>query len=72
MGGTIRKDLDGLRVAPGEDPIYLMDQGKKRHIPDLATYGMLFVDGTGVQVDITVNEIAEGVPISGRCAGAGE
>lgn len=60
-----RPDLNGLRVQlPGDPAIYLMDGGKKRHIPDPPTYNNLFVDWNGVVQDINVANIDTGTPIS--------
>lgn len=62
---TIRKDLDGLRVQlPGDPAIYLMDAGKKRHIPNPPTYDGLFRDWNGIVQDAHLNEIDTGLAIS--------
>lgn len=60
-----RKDLDGLRMQlPGDPAIYLIDAGKKRHIPDPPTYNNLFRDWNGIVPDVDINEIDTGTPIS--------
>ncbi|MFC5475393.1 hypothetical protein [Paraherbaspirillum soli] len=62
---ALRKDLDGLRVQlPGNPAVYLVDAGRKRHIPDPATYNNLFRDWNGILQDIAINEIDTGTPIS--------
>jgi len=62
---TLRPDLNGLRVQlPGDPAIYLMDGGKKRHIPDPPTYNNLFRDWNGVIQEIDVGTIDVGTPIS--------
>ena len=62
---AIRRDLDGLRLQlPGNSAIYLIDAGKKRHIPDPATYNNLFRDWNGIVQDVDLNEIDQGTPIS--------
>ncbi len=62
---VFRPDLDGLRVQlPGDTAIYLMDAGRKRHIPDPATYNNLFRDWNGIVQDTDITEIETGSPIS--------
>jgi hypothetical protein len=62
---SLRRDLDGLRVQlPGDPAIYLMDAGKKRHIPDPPTYNNLFRDWSGIVQDVDLNDIDTGTPIS--------
>jgi hypothetical protein len=52
MPPRIRTDLNGLRVRlPKHAPIYLVDEGKKRHIPNPQVYNELFKDWTGVVAD---------------------
>jgi hypothetical protein len=63
--GAPRPDLNGLRVQlPGHPEIYLIDAGYRRWIPDAATYNNLFRDWNGVAVDIDLNEIPIGTPIT--------
>jgi hypothetical protein len=53
-----RPDLNGLRVKlPTEAAIYLIDRGYRRWIPNVETYNNLFVDWSGVVVDININDI---------------
>ena len=59
-----RNDLNGLRVQlPGQAAIYLMDKGKKRHIPNPQVYNELFKSWDGVVQDINVNDIPTGEQI---------
>jgi len=61
----LRRDLDGLRLQlPGDPAIYLMDAGKKRHIPNPPTYNNLFRDWNGVVPDPDLNSIDTGTEIS--------
>lgn len=61
-----RPDLAGLRVKlPTQPQVYLIDpDGFLRWIPNPPTYNNLFRDWNGIIVDIDVNEIAQGVPLS--------
>ncbi|MCZ7384968.1 MAG: hypothetical protein O8C63_09505 [Candidatus Methanoperedens sp.] len=64
MATELRKDLNGLRVRlPGSAPIYLIDEGKKRHIPNPQVYNELFSTWEGVIDDIDIDEITTGVSI---------
>lgn len=65
----LRRDLDGLRIQkPGDDAIYMMDQGQKRHIPDPPTYNSLFRDWNSIVQDVDLNEIDTGLDIAdGTC-----
>lgn len=64
MSQEIRKDLNGLRVRlPGTAPIYLIDLGKKRHIPNPQVYNELFSTWEGVIDDIDVDDIVTGDPL---------
>lgn len=66
IAGTsgLRPDLDGLRLTPPRGgPIYLMDRGVRRHIPNPATYNNLFRDWNGVISDVDVDIIPEGPPL---------
>jgi len=65
MPAKLRKDLNGLRVRlPGTAPIYLMDLGKKRHIPNPQVYHELFATWEGVVEDINIDEISTGDPLT--------
>lgn len=60
----LREDLNGLRVKlPGHPAIYLMDLGKKRHIPNPTVYNELFKDWGGIVEDINIDDIETGNPI---------
>lgn len=63
--GQPRPDLDGLRVkVPGDDAIYLMDNGYRRHIPNVPTYNNLFRDWNSIHEDTGVGEIPVGTSIA--------
>jgi len=60
----LRPDLNGLRVRlPGTFPIYLIDQGKRRHIPSEDVYNFLFSTWDGIVDDIDIVKIQLGEPI---------
>lgn len=64
MATELRKDLNGLRVRlPGTPAIYLIDLGKKRHIPNPQVYNELFTTWDGVIDDIDIDDITIGDPI---------
>lgn len=64
MPQELRTDLNGLRVRlPGSPPIYLIDLGKRRHIPNPQVYDRLFTTWAGVIDDIDIDEIWLGDPI---------
>lgn len=64
MPAELRTDLNGLRVRlPGSAPIYLIDLGKRRHIPNPQVYHQLFSTWDGVFEDLDVDEIQLGDPI---------
>ena len=59
-----RPDLNGMRVKqPNQDHIYLIDEGKKRHIPDPTTYNNLFRSWEYFE-DLDVNDIETGTSIT--------
>ncbi len=60
-----RNDLNGLRVQlPGQAAIYLMDKGKKRHIPNPQVYNELFKSWDGVVQEQLMSGLRLGVPQS--------
>jgi hypothetical protein len=64
MPTELRKDLNGLRLRlPGSAPVYLVDLGKRRHIPNPQVYNELFSTWDGIINDIDVDEITIGDPI---------
>ena len=64
MPPRLRNDLNGLRVRlPGTAPIYLIDLGKKRHIPNPQVYRELFSTLGGLVEDINIDDIPTGDPI---------
>jgi len=61
----LRIDLDGLRMRkPGEDAVYLIDQGKKRHIPNPQVYNQLFRTWENIHLDIDIDDIDTGSAIA--------
>lgn len=64
-----RPDLNGYRVrVPGQAAIYLIDRGKRRHIPNPETYNNLFRNWDGIVGDINVPEITEDAPLASGSA----
>lgn len=60
----LRPDINGLRLAvPLAAPVYLLDMGKRRWIPNPTVYNQLFKDWNGIVQDIDTNEIEKGIPI---------
>jgi hypothetical protein len=60
----LRPDLNGLLLRLREgDPLYLIDRGYKRLIPNEATYKNLFKEGAKSSVDHNLNAIMTGTPI---------
>lgn len=72
-----RPDLNGSRVRrPGQTDVYLIDEGRKRRIPNRATYDNLFRDWNGIR-EMDISEIEDGLPIPDwavlvRASGAAE
>lgn len=64
--GAPRPDLNGLRITPlGENqPVYLILEGTRRHIPNPATYDNLFIDWSGIYIAVDLDQIPEGDPLS--------
>ncbi|GAA4890048.1 hypothetical protein ACFPM3_19585 [Streptomyces coeruleoprunus] len=61
----VRPDLNGLRVKGVNSPaVYLILDGKRRHIPNPATYNNLFRDWNGIQSVLDVNAVDDGGPLS--------
>lgn len=62
---SARTDLNGLRVrlSPKHAAIYLIDEGKKRHIPNPQVYNALFANWEGVVGDLNINAIPDGSKI---------
>ncbi|HQU42858.1 MAG TPA: hypothetical protein PK867_08595 [Pirellulales bacterium] len=48
----------------GEDAVYLIDEGRKRLIPDHETYDTLFMDWGGIVQNLRLDEIEAGPPVS--------
>jgi hypothetical protein len=51
-------------MSPSGGNVYLIDEGKKRHIPNPDTYCNLFVNWEGIRTDIDVSTVRTGTPIS--------
>lgn len=61
----LRPDLNGQRIKGVNDPaVYLVLDGKRRWIPNPATYNSLFRDWTGISQVIDINSIDDGGPIT--------
>jgi len=63
---SLRKDLNGLRIKiPEDEKIYLIDEGKKRHIPNETVYDNLFQNWDGIKEDLNIDDITTGddIPI---------
>jgi hypothetical protein len=64
-----RPDLNGYRLRiPGQAAIYLIDRGKRRHIPNPETYNNLFRNWDGVVPDVDLTEILEDAPLTNGAA----
>lgn len=64
MTDSRRPDLNGLRlILPGTAPVYLVDMGEKRWIPNPQVYNQLFRDWNGIIQDIDILEITTGTTI---------
>jgi hypothetical protein len=61
----LRVDLNGYRLRKTfkDAPIYLIDEGAKRHIADPPTYDALFRDWDGIVSDIDIDDIDDGPQI---------
>jgi 3-mercaptopyruvate sulfurtransferase SseA len=60
-----RPDLNGARVKdPNRAEIWLVDEGRRRWIPDPSTYNNLFRDWNGIRQDLNVYDISTGLDIS--------
>ena len=61
---ALRLDLNGYRIqVPGQPAIWLIDEGKKRHIPNPATFNALFRNWEGIVQDINAVDIEDGPAI---------
>jgi hypothetical protein len=73
-----RPDLDGLRLRmPGNDTVWMMDQGKKRGIPSVQVYNELFSTWDNIHLDLNVDGIDTGSSLSStaclfRCFDSGK
>lgn len=62
---TLRPELNGVRVRKqGDEEIYLIDEGRKRLIPNHDTYNTLFMDWGGIVQNLRLDEIETGPPLS--------
>ncbi|MFE3644776.1 hypothetical protein ACFXOM_28010 [Streptomyces sp. NPDC059169] len=61
----VRPDLNGLRIKDISGPaIYLVLDGKRRHVPNPETYNNLFRDWNGIQHVVDAAAIDNGDPLS--------
>jgi hypothetical protein len=62
---SLRPELNGVRArTQGEEAVYLIDEGRKRLIPDHDTYNTLFMDWGGIVQNLRLEEIESGPPIT--------
>ncbi|BAZ33214.1 hypothetical protein NIES4074_57240 [Cylindrospermum sp. NIES-4074] len=62
---TLRPDLNGLRIQkPGDPALYLIDEGRRRHIVDPDTYKALFRDWNNLVQDPDSDHIELGLEIA--------
>ena len=63
---SLRPELNGVRArTQGEDQVYLIDEGRKRLVPNHDTYNRLFMDWGGIVQNLRLDEIETGPPIAG-------
>ena len=55
-----RPDLNGHRIRHPNGAVFLILDGKRRHIPDPPTFDSLFRNWDGIITDINVEEITDG------------
>ena len=62
---SLRPELNGVRArTQGEEELYLIDEGRKRLIPNRETYNTLFMDWGGIVQNLRLDEIESGPPVS--------
>ncbi|HUY90485.1 MAG TPA: hypothetical protein VMV10_17235 [Pirellulales bacterium] len=64
---TLQPELNGVKAKSqdeGGEVVYLIDEGRKRLIPDHETYNTLFMDWGGIVQNLRLDEIETGPPIS--------
>jgi hypothetical protein len=62
---ALRPDLNGRRMKnPNEPHVYLIDEGRRRWIPNPPTYNNLFRDWNGIILDWNIASIDRGSDIS--------
>lgn len=59
-----RPDLNGYRIKHPDGTVYLILDGKRRHIPNPKTYENLFRNWDGIIVDVDVDQITDGGALS--------
>jgi hypothetical protein len=61
-----RPELNGrlIRLHDQSPPIYLVDEGRKRHVPNPETFNNLFRDWNRLDEVPDLNDIDDGTPIS--------
>jgi hypothetical protein len=61
---TVRPDCNGLRIQkPGDQALYLIDRGQKRHIPNPDTFNNLFRNWSHVEDLYIFDSIETGPPL---------
>lgn len=57
-------DLNGFRVKHPNGTVYLILDGKRRHVPNPDTYNSLFRNWDGIVTDVDVDDITDGGPLT--------
>jgi len=68
---TLQPELNGVKARTHDgnvESLYLIDEGRKRLIPDHETYDRLFMDWGGIVQNLQLDEIETGPPISSGAA----
>jgi hypothetical protein len=59
-----RPDLNGFRIKHPNGTVYLILDGKRRHVPNPDTYNSLFRNWDGIITDVDVDSITDGGALS--------
>ena len=68
---ALQPELNGVKAKAHDgkiEALYLIDEGRKRLIPDHNTYDRLFMDWGGIVQNLHLEEIETGPPISSGAA----
>lgn len=68
---ALQPELNGVKAkarAGDGETVYLIDEGRKRLIPDHETYNTLFMDWGGIVQNLRLEEIETGPPLSAGAA----